>query len=141
MKKARRGKKSRSKEPSLSKLKRTADKWFSLYIRAKYAKECYTCRAKGKTLQAGHFISRSYLSTRWNEDNARPQCVGCNIWGRGKPLDFEERLKGELGEQAVEQLKVSRKQLIKPTKTFYNLLIKVYSDKPKDRKYNSKNRP
>lgn len=114
---------------SLSQLKKSADKVFSLYIRAKYPKECYTCRAKGKTLQCGHFISRGFLAIRWNESNARPQCVGCNIWGRGKPLDFEERLKNELGDEAVEQLKVARKQLIKPNRILYETLIATYKQK------------
>lgn len=125
--KATKGKKSRP--VPISRLKREADRLFSLYIRAKYPKECYTCRAKGKTLQCGHFISRSYLATRWNESNARPQCTGCNIWGRGKPLDFEERLKEEIGDVAVEELKVSRKKLIKPTRAFYELLIAGLKEK------------
>jgi 5-methylcytosine-specific restriction endonuclease McrA len=124
-------KKVNKKLPSLSKMKREADRIFSLYIRAKYPKICYTCLATGKTLQCGHFISRSYLATRWNENNARPQCVGCNIWGRGKPLDFEEHLKSEIGPEEVEQLKLQRKLLIKPTRFFYETLIANYQEKLK----------
>lgn len=123
----RRVKPKKAKLPSLSKLKRETDKYFSLYIRAKYPKECYTCGGRG-TLQCGHFISRSYLATRWTESNARPQCVGCNIWGSGKPLDFEERLKKDLGSDQVEQMKLSRKELIKPNRAFYNEQISHFKE-------------
>ena len=122
----------KGKLPSLSKLKRETDRLHSLFIRAKYPKECYTCRAKGKVLQCGHFISRLYLATRWEEDNTRPQCVGCNIWGKGKPLDFEERLKEELGPYRVEWMKLSRKDLLKPTRAFYQDLIQRYTQALKD---------
>lgn len=113
---------------SLSKMKKELDRIFSLFIRAKYAKECYTCKTKGKTLQCGHFVSRAYLATRWDENNCRPQCVGCNIWGRGKPLDFEEHLKNELGDVAVEQLKSRRHQLMRPTRLFYENEIAGYTE-------------
>lgn len=114
------------KLPSLAKLKKETDRLHSLFIREKYPKECYTCRATGKVLQCGHFISRLYLATRWEENNTRPQCVGCNIWGKGKPLDFEERLKEEIGADVVEQMKAKRKELIKPNRAFFEEKIQKY---------------
>jgi hypothetical protein len=92
----------------ISKLKKELDRVFSLYIRGKYPPICYTCGAQGKKLQCGHFIARSYLATRFEENNCRPQCVGCNIFGRGKPLEFEENLKQELGDNVVEDMKKKR---------------------------------
>lgn len=112
----------------ISRLKSSLDAIFSIYIRAKYGKTCYTCGGSG-TLQCGHFISRSYLATRWDESNARPQCVGCNIWGHGKFLDFEEHLVKELGADRVQELKDARKQLIKPTRKFYTEQILIFSEK------------
>jgi len=122
----RRVKAKKVKLPSLSKLKRETDRLHSLFIRDKYPKECYTCGAKGKTLQCGHFISRLYLATRWEEDNTRPQCVGCNIWGNGKVLDFEERLFKEIGPERVQALKDKRKELWKLNRTFYQEKIAHY---------------
>lgn len=115
----------------ISRLKRSLDAIFSIYIRTKYGKTCYTCGGSG-TLQCGHFISRSYLATRWDESNARPQCIGCNIWGHGKFLDFEEHLVRELGIERVQELKDARKQLIKPTRKFYTDLILLYTEKVKE---------
>ena len=107
-------------------LKKDLDAIFSKYIRAKYPKECYTCRKTEVTLQCGHFVSRQYLMTRWDENNTRPQCVGCNIFGNGKPLDFEERLKDDLGEDLVEEMKKSRHQMMKVGIPWYKEQIEHY---------------
>lgn len=46
-------------------------------------------------MQNGHFISRVYLATRFDEDNCRPQCVGCNVFGNGKTVEFARKLEAE----------------------------------------------
>lgn len=125
-------KRKRTRKPKPSVLKRKLDTVFSLYIRAKYSKKCYTCKASGKVLQCGHFISRSYLATRWEEDNCRPQCVGCNIWGKGKPLDFEENLIEELGIERVMEMKAQRKMLLKLKPEWYLERISFYERKLAD---------
>lgn len=121
------GKVSKMKRPkSLSSLKKELDRVFSLYIRAKYPRRCFTCGKVDGQLQCGHFVSRSYLVTRWDENNCRPQCVGCNIWGYGKPLDFEENLKKELGEEFVETMKASRHKILKLSQDWYETKIAHY---------------
>lgn len=86
---------------TVSWLKKEADRVFSLYIRNKYAKngyvKCYTCgkQLEIKQMQCGHFVSRSHLATRYSEDNCRPQCVGCNVFGGGKTATFAVRLERE----------------------------------------------
>lgn len=117
--------KGRIKPKGISKLKRELDRLFSIYIRAKYPKECYTCGFKGK-LQNGHFVSRMYLSTRWDEANCRPQCRVCNIWQSGRAVDFEEHLIKDLGREAVEELKAKRKILWKLTPSWYEAEIARY---------------
>ena len=73
--KPRKASKRPSKRVSPNKLKKELDMVFSLFIRAKYPKVCYTCKATDKTLQCGHFITRNHLATRWLESNCRPQCL------------------------------------------------------------------
>lgn len=114
------------KPKGISKLKKQLDAIFSLYIRAKYPKRCYTCGKQAKVLQCGHFVPRIYLPTRWDENNCRPQCVGCNIWGRGQLLDFEERLITELGAEAVSRLKSKRNELWKLKPEWYETKIAEY---------------
>lgn len=123
----------RGKSKSLSKLKKELDSTFSRYIRAKYPSKCYTCgiRKTRKKLQCGHFISRLYLATRWEEDNCRPQCAGCNLFGAGKPLDFEENLVQELGEERVKEMKASRKQILVLKREWYEEQIAIFAEKLK----------
>lgn len=119
------GKKTPSR--SLSKLKKELDRVFSIYIRSKHTKKCYTCPKTDCVLQCGHFVPRQYLATRWSEDNCRPQCVGCNLFGNGQLLDFEENLKRELGVEKVEALKASRHLILKLDRAWYENEIKKFS--------------
>ena len=99
------------KVKSISSLKKHADKWCSIYVRQSAADSegfalCYTCskRAEWKALQAGHFLTRAISATRYELDNLRVQCAGCNIWGRGKTNVFADRLLKELGVRAFRKL-------------------------------------
>jgi len=113
---------------STAKLKKMLDSLFSKYIRRINPSECYTCGKKEyrEKLQCGHFIPRQYLATRWKEENCKSQCVGCNIFGNGKPLDFEERLKKQYGEEFIEKMKASRHQIIKLDRNWYEEQIEKY---------------
>lgn len=124
-----RGKKSAKGKITPSKLKKELDRVFSLFIRAKYPKKCYTCGKVSDKLQNGHFVPRIYLATRWMESNCRPQCPGCNIWGRGQLLDFEENLKKELGIEKVEMIKQARHKLFKLDTAWYESQIDLYKQK------------
>ena len=123
----------RTKSKSTAKLKKDLDHYFSQFIRLKHSDAngnvaCYTCGKikHWKEQQNGHFISRQYLVTRWNEDNCKPQCAGCNIFGNGQLLDFEERLKKELGEEHVELMKKSRHAILKLDRGWYEQEITFY---------------
>lgn len=117
-------------------LKKDLDAIFSKYIRIKYADAngmvaCFTC-GKVKHFseqQNGHFIPRNILITRWDENNCRPQCVGCNMFGNGKILDFEDGLVKELGRKEVDKLKASRFQTVKLSTEWYQGMIEKYEKK------------
>lgn len=89
------------------------DKWFSQFIRLTYSTagqaRCYTCgvRKNWKELQAGHFQSRAKYSTRWDEDNVRPQCAKCNIQNGGQQYSFGLKLNTEREGLADEVLQKS----------------------------------
>lgn len=63
--------------------------------------QCYTCDTvrHWKELQAGHYLSRRHHATRWHVNNVRPQCVGCNKYGRlhgpGESVIFRRQLIAE----------------------------------------------
>lgn len=94
------------------------DRVFSLYIRKIYSNDfgmvmCYTCSKVGeaKEMQCGHFISRSHMSTRWDEQNCRVQCVGCNIFKSGNYVEFSYRLLKEIGEKALDALMAKKQEI------------------------------
>jgi len=82
-----------------TKIKKHLDEIFSHYIRLKHADEfgkarCWTCdkTAPYHKLYCGHFASRKYLPTRWDERNCRPQCYACNMLRGGEQWNFGKRL-------------------------------------------------
>lgn len=89
------------KKKTNAQLKKQLDIIFSIYIRTKFSRggtvACFTCNKQLaiKEAQCGHFIRRQYLATRYSEDNCRPQCVGCNIFGDGKTVEFARKLEEE----------------------------------------------
>ena len=83
----------RKRSRSYSTIKRDLDRVFSSWTRLRFANpegrvQCVTCgkqrfwRADG--MDAGHFVSRSRLATRWHPENVAPQCnFPCNKWKGG----------------------------------------------------------
>lgn len=120
-------------------LKDKLDKVFSLYIRLRDADEngfctCYTCGkvAHYKEMQNGHFWSRTHLSTRFNEDNCKVQCVGCNIFKKGNYIEYTKRLLKELGEEKFNELEQLKNSTVKISKAEYEQMIEHYNQKIKE---------
>jgi len=130
------------KKLSRSKIVKKLDAEFSRYIRLKYSDhngyvKCYTCnRIKHykDSMQNGHFMSRRYYSTRWNEDNCRPQCYGCNCHAQGRSYEFSLNLNKEYGYEislellqlSKETVKISNPELIEKTE-YYKVLNKAFN--------------
>ena len=74
---------------SLKSLKAELDRVFSVYVRRRGSENgiaaCVSCGAKmpWQRIQAGHYVRRQHLATRWDEKNCWPQCFACNVWRRG----------------------------------------------------------
>ncbi len=68
--------------------------------------KCITCGKKISYVDGhcGHYISRSYLSTRFDDRNMALQCPSCNIFHYGKPKEFRKALVEKYGEEVVEEL-------------------------------------
>lgn len=79
-----------AKKRSRSRIVKELDSVFSKFIRQRDSENelctCSTCgvRKPIKEMQAGHFMSRSKYSTRWDEQNVHAQCAGCNMWKQGQ---------------------------------------------------------
>lgn len=122
------------KKPKTSaKLKKELDAVFSIWIRTKYSIDgmvkCYTCTVTKpiKEMQNGHWIPRNNLVTRFSEENCRPQCVGCNMFNKGRPDVFAVNLIKE-GIDIVE-LQQSKYKIFKVGTDWYEEKIAHYKSK------------
>ncbi len=124
-------------EESIKNLIEDLDVVFSRYIRLKNSDKegntiCCTCGSKQHYTEtdAGHYIPRANLSTRWNEHNVSAQCKPCNRLEYGKQKEFEAYIeKNHKG--MVEYLKELSKQIYKPDRQELKGLIAEYRFKLK----------
>ena len=114
------------------------DRIFSEYIRKKNAdnKGFVTCITSKKKyhyseVDAGHFISRKQMSTRWHEDNVWPQSRFDNRYRYGKQYEYslalEKKKKGlpkHLYNLSKETVKYSISDLKEMVEKYKNLLEK-----------------
>ena len=99
-------------ERKLRLIKKEADSWFSLYIRLKNSDwrgytTCYTCGHVShykKGMQCGHFASRRFLNTRFDEENVRVQCMACNMFKKGNMNVYAEKLIEENGADFIAEI-------------------------------------
>ena len=119
----------RPKKKSLPVLKRTLDRVFSLWVR-RNATSCYCCdkRYEASILQAGHFVSRVHLNTRWEPRNVKPCCMACNVWRNGNLSMFAQHLVEEYGVTILAELNAQAHVTRKMTRADYEALISKYSN-------------
>ena len=108
-----------AKKLTRSKIVKKLDTVFSQYIRQKNAineiATCFTCGKQDhwKKLQNGHFQSRKFYSTRWDEQNCQVQCAGCNVFKYGEQFIFGRKLDEKYGEGTAEELYFKAKKIVK----------------------------
>ena len=119
---------------SLASLKRKCDAAFSRYIRTRDIDrngdgECVCCHARmaWKDLQAGHFISRVYLSTRYNEINVQPVCYACNVLRSGNLAEMAAWLQRTYGMGVIETLLAEKRKTVKFSRDDYTSMIERFS--------------
>jgi len=122
------------------KLMHKLDAIFSKYIRLRDADEsgmckCITCGEKffWKKGDAGHFISRDRIATRWDQRNVNAQCPRCNRFRGGEQYLHGIAIDRIHGKGTAELLK--NLSLVRGTKI--NILwleneIEIYKDKLKE---------
>jgi hypothetical protein len=101
----------KAKKPSVAKLKKEADMWFSRYIRLRDSDkngigECITCGEKKpwRDLQNGHFVGRRSYTMRFDELNCNAQCMGCNVYKHGDLYTYAKNLDLKYGDGTAEAL-------------------------------------
>lgn len=94
-----------------SDLKKTADKYWSIYIRMRDSDrhgmaDCISCgvRKHWKEMQNGHFISRSSSSLRFDDENCNAQCVSCNMFKQGNQYAYAKGIDLKYGDGTADKL-------------------------------------
>jgi hypothetical protein len=134
MQTASRGKKPKQVKPKTNKqLDKILWKWFSLYVRLRdsddngYA-QCITCGRTHhyKEMDAGHFISRRHLTTKFDPRNVNAQCVSCNKFNAGEQYKYSLAIDRKFGKNVAEHLSKLSSVLSKLDSAWYTYHIGFY---------------
>ena len=133
------------KKEKITPLKTKLDNIFSLYIRLREATDeglvqCFTCGNVNNYkvgMQNGHFMSRQFMATRYDEQNCQVQCVGCNMFKFGEQFKFSLALDYKYGKGTAEELLHKSRQINKMSSkdfeekiSYYKLIVeKLLKDK------------
>ena len=111
------------------------DKVFHEYIRRREADndsgycKCISCNKPIHFTEsdAGHFISRAKMATRYDEQNVHAQCRKCNRFEYGR--QFEYSLK--IGTELAEELLIKSRQIYKMSDSEWLEVFEKFRDKLK----------
>ncbi len=100
-----------AKKKTLKYWKTKIDKPFHEYIRRRDADnnsgycKCISCNKPihFSESDAGHFIGRQHLSTRWDERNVNSQCRKCNRFEYGRQFEYSLNLGEELSNELLQK--------------------------------------
>jgi len=121
------------KKKTLKYWKTKIDKVFHEYIRRRDADNktgycnCITCNKPIHYTEsdAGHFISRGKLSTRYDSRNVYSQCRKCNRFEYGRQYEYSLAL----GEQLSEELLIKSREICKRSEDEWLDIFNNYNTK------------
>lgn len=120
-------------------LKNKLDKVFSEYVRRRFAGQsglvaCVSCSRvkRWQEQQAGHFVSRVRLATRWDLENTNPQCSACNVLLRGNAVWYARWLENRYGPSIFTTLDERSRQTVKFTRADLQSMIDDFNAKLKE---------
>ena len=127
------------KTKSYATLKRKLDRVFSEYARRRLATTdglvaCVSCSTmkRWQDQQAGHFVSRVRLATRWDIENVNSQCSRCNVLLRGNAVGYSRWLVNRYGQDIFARLEARSRQVVKFRRSDLQAMIQDYSEKLKE---------
>lgn len=127
---------------SVASLKKKLDAVFSQYIRYRDGEirngewwcPCITCGIWKplKSMQNGHFVSRSSTVLRYDEENCNSQCPSCNVFRHGDLYVYGLKIDQKYGDGTAAKLHRLGKQTHKFTIPELEALIADYSQQVRD---------
>jgi len=124
------------KKKSTKTLKNKLDKVFSEYIRLRDSDHlgyvcCCTCGKPEpwQDVDCGHFISRAYIATRFEETNAHAQCRYENRYRNGSPEEYALFIINKYGMKEYNRLRDLKNSGFKPSIAWYEEKLLHYQQK------------
>lgn len=117
---------------------KTADKWFSLFIRLRDSKDgiirCCSCNkaVHWRDSDCGHFINRGNLSLRFSEENCHAQCRACNRFDEGNITGYYRFMQSKYGEETISKMMLAKHQTIKLGKFELKIIAEEYKRKAQE---------
>jgi len=115
---------------------KTADRWFSKYIRIRDSDNqgiiiCISCGipVHWRNADAGHFIKRQHKSLRYNEKNVNGQCKVCNWLEQGNDIKYAKGLVKKYGQGIVDELQVLKNRTIPMGRYELKIIAEYYKGK------------
>jgi hypothetical protein len=119
----------KAKKPSLARLKNTLDGYFSQWVRRYHSKDgycsCVSCGTskRWQDVDAGHWISRVHLATRFHPLNVFPQCKRCNGFLGGNYPAYSLWMFDNVGIHMMQDLQEMKNNPVKYSRSDYETMI------------------
>lgn len=135
------GKKTRAGGVSVAALTRKLDKVFSEFIRLRdsrpYGYKCFRCISCGQIkpfdqMDCGHFIGRTHMATRFDEENCHGECKACNRFSPDHMIYYQRNLERLIGKDRLDLLIARGRQTRKWSAFELDMLIKYYTARVKE---------
>ena len=108
---------------------------FQKYIRMRDSYNGGNCISCGKHIDwnndcdAGHYISRRFKETLFDESNCHAQCKHCNQWLNGNIIEYRKNLINKIGEDSVNELEENYTSLMQRKRVDFIALNELYLKK------------
>lgn len=123
------------KPQTVARLKKKLDTVFAQYIRQRDSRydgqfQCISCLQTKPVsmMHAGHFYSRTFTATRWDEANINGQCSACNTFKHGNLLEYRKGMISKWGQEVVDELERLHNQPFKLDRQWLEDKIKHYQN-------------
>ena len=127
----------KERKPSVASLVRKLDRVFSEFIRLRDSRpyryqyfRCISCNQikPYEQMDCGHFIGRTHMATRFDEDNCHGECRMCNRFSADHMIYYQRNLERLIGKDRLDILIARGKGTKKWTAWELQILITHYTE-------------
>lgn len=130
----------KKKKIGLSPYIRKLDRIFSEYIRLRdsrpFGYKAFRCISCGQVkpyeeMDCGHFVGRTHMATRFDEENCNGECRACNRFSSDHMIYYQRNLEKKIGADRVDLLIARGRGTKKWTAWELEILTKHYEEEVK----------